>query len=416
MLLTRLRVSPCIALVVFSSSGRVHVSVSPSCSMTMVPGISRESVPFGPFTAMLRPSIVTSTPAGTVMGDLPMRDMVPTSPSPAWSPDVTHDLAADVALARLAVGHEAVGGGQDGDTETTEHSGHGVGVAVHPQARRRDATQAHDRAVTIGGVLHLDGQDVPHPLGGRRGLVPGDVALLLEELSQCDLLLGRGHGHLVVLGRVRVANPGEHVGDRISHHDVDSSPARLRQTGDLAGVGELAQAHTAEAELAVDGTGPATAAAAGVAANLELRLRIGLVDQCFLCHLSRLGSLLLAAVARATVLLLAGLVVGVGALLEGKAERIEQGLAALVVGRGGHDGDVHAPCVIGLVGVDLGEHRLLVEAEGVVATTVPGMGGQAAEVTDPGDRHRDQTVEELPHAVTAQRDLHADRLALAELE
>src|SRR6056297_2315462 len=203
MLLTRLRVSPCIALVVFSSSGRVHVSVSPSCSMTMVPGISRESVPFGPFTAMLRPSIVTSTPAGTVMGDLPMRDMVPTSPSPAWSPDVTHDLAADVALARLAVGHEAVGGGQDGDTEAAENSGHGAGVAIDPQARRRDATQAHDRAITVGRVLHLDRQHVADALGGRCGLETLDVALLAEHFGEGDLLLGRGHAHLVVLGGVR---------------------------------------------------------------------------------------------------------------------------------------------------------------------------------------------------------------------
>src|SRR6056297_1280196 len=195
-----------------------------------------------------------------------------------------------------------------------------------------------------------------------------------------------------------------------------SSPARLRQAGDLAGVGELAQAHTAEAELAVDRTGPAAAAAAGVAANLELRLRVGLVDQCFLCHLSRLSSLLLAAVARATVLLLAGLVLGVGALLEGEAERIEQSLATVVVVRRGDDGDVHATRVIGLVRVDLGEHGLLVEPEGVVAVSVPRVSRQAPEIADTGDRNRDQTVEELPHPVTTQRHLDADGLPLAQLE
>src|SRR6188474_2897624 len=107
----------------------------------MVPGICRSRVPLGPLTEILRPSTVTSTPAGTVMGALPIRDMVS-------SPDVTEDLAADVALARLAVGHEPVGGGQDGDAETTGHAGHGVGVAVDPQARRRDATQTGDRAIT----------------------------------------------------------------------------------------------------------------------------------------------------------------------------------------------------------------------------------------------------------------------------
>jgi hypothetical protein len=66
------------------------------------------------------------------------------------------------------------------------------------------------------------------------------------------------------------------------------SPARLRQARDLAGVGELAQAHTAEAELPEHRAGPAAATAAGVAAHLELGLRGGLVDQCLLCHLDLL--------------------------------------------------------------------------------------------------------------------------------
>src|SRR4051795_13221615 len=50
------------------------------------------------------------------------------------------------------------------------------------------------------------------------------------------------------------------------------SPAALGDTGQLAPVRHLAQADAAEAELAVDGAGPAAALAAGVAADLELRL------------------------------------------------------------------------------------------------------------------------------------------------
>src|SRR5215207_6262930 len=63
-----------------------------------------------------------------------------------------------------------------------------------------------------------------------------------------------------------------------------SSPARLRQTGDLAGVRELAQAHTAEAELAEHRAGTPAATTAGVGADLELRLAGSLVDECFLGH------------------------------------------------------------------------------------------------------------------------------------
>src|SRR5215211_2146871 len=69
---------------------------------------------------------------------------------------------------------------------------------------------------------------------------------------------------------------------------VASSPARLRQTRDLAGVGELSQAHPAEAELAEHRARATAAATAGVGADLELRLRCGLVDQSFLRHLELL--------------------------------------------------------------------------------------------------------------------------------
>src|SRR3954470_18194115 len=53
--------------------------------------------------------------------------------------------------------------------------------------------------------------------------------------------------------------------------DIGRSPARLRHAGDHPVVRELAQADPAQAELAVDGTRAAAAAAAGVLAGLVLR-------------------------------------------------------------------------------------------------------------------------------------------------
>src|SRR3954451_5134847 len=101
---------------------------------------------------------------------------------------------------------------------------------------------------------------------------------------------------------------------------------------------------------------------------------------------------------------------------EGEAELAEQ-LAALVVVRGGGDQrDVHAARPVDLVDVDLAEHRLLVQAERVVAVAVELLGVQTAEVTDTGQGQRQQPVQELPHPVTAEGDLRADRHALAQLE
>src|SRR3954467_2074319 len=103
-------------------------------------------------------------------------------------------------------------------------------------------------------------------------------------------------------------------------------------------------------------------------------------------------------------------------LLEGEAEVTKERAALSVVGRRGHHGDVHTPGAVDLVLVDLVEHDLLRETEGVVATAVELLGGQAAEVADARQRKRQGAVQELPHAVATERDVGTDRLALTQLE
>src|SRR5687768_14463705 len=185
MLLINDRVRPCNARFSRSSSGRVTLSV-PSWFVTeIVAAIVRLRVPLGPFTVMFCPepvgTIVMSTPVGTVMGACPIRDIAVTSP------DVAEDFAADFALARFAVGHESLRGGQDGNAEAPEHARHIAGLAVHTETGRRDAAQARDRAIPVRAVLHLDRQDVAHALGRGGHFVALDVALLLEDLGECDL-------------------------------------------------------------------------------------------------------------------------------------------------------------------------------------------------------------------------------------
>src|SRR5919204_2987898 len=60
-------------------------------------------------------------------------------------------------------------------------------------------------------------------------------------------------------------------------------PAGLGHAWQLAGVGELAHADPAEAELAQHGPRPAAALAARVGPHLELGGALGLGDQCLLC-------------------------------------------------------------------------------------------------------------------------------------
>src|SRR6266540_5372049 len=71
-------------------------------------------------------------------------------------PDLTEDLAADVTLARLPVGHEALVGGQDRDAHASEHTRELVGARVHAQAGLRHAPDPRDRALPVRRVLQDD--------------------------------------------------------------------------------------------------------------------------------------------------------------------------------------------------------------------------------------------------------------------
>src|SRR5579875_1808477 len=103
MLAIRVRVRPCSSRCGPRSVGRVTVIVSPSCVTVMSRLTRSDSSPLGPLTVTRPGSIAIDTPAGTLMGCLPMRDM-------AFSglPDPRHDLATDARLAGLVAGHDAL--------------------------------------------------------------------------------------------------------------------------------------------------------------------------------------------------------------------------------------------------------------------------------------------------------------------
>src|SRR5690554_5477409 len=111
MLASRVRVRPCRARDSRSSSGRATLRAPSSCSTVMGAGTECSRDPLGPFTVTSAPLMVTSTPAGTGTGSLPIRDI---GVSPFRLPDVGEDFAAHTLVLRLTVSQEAGGGGQDG--------------------------------------------------------------------------------------------------------------------------------------------------------------------------------------------------------------------------------------------------------------------------------------------------------------
>src|SRR5690606_5768770 len=409
----------------------------PSSTLISMPaGLATLRVPFGPLTLMVSGWTLSSTPLARATGFLATRDMVV---SPLGHD--AQDFAADALLARLRVGHDALGGGNDGDAEAVEDLGQRVLAAVLAQARARHALQGLDHRLAL---VVLQG-DLQFGLGaflGDAGV--DDVTLALEDVGDRDLGLGGRHLHRRLADRGRILDADQHVGDGISHARglspmsvVGGFPAGLAQAGPVAAHGRFAQLVAAQAELAVHaaraaghGAAVALAAGRGVARQLlqlhrgfHLLLVAGVVAADDLLQRLALGRVLV------RQLLALGLAVDHGGLghrlcplvracliTEREAEGLEQGLGFLVGAGGGGDRDVHAAQRVDLVEVDLREDDLFLHAHVVVAAAVERAAGDAAEVADARQRHVDQAVEELVHLRAAQGDLAADRPAVADLE
>src|SRR5262245_32136661 len=209
------RVSPCSARSSPRSVGRRTTIEPSSCSICIRCGTTWVSSPSGPLTWTRPGEMATLTVAGISMGCLPMRLMT--------SPDEADDLAADPALLCVAGGHEAARGGQDRGAEAAEHARQAVLARVDAASRLGNALEVAEHALAVAAVLQLDDERVEALAALDVEVL--DVALVLEQAR--DLLLHAGGRHLrrLVHRLVGVADPGQHVGDRVGLHL--SSPYQL---------------------------------------------------------------------------------------------------------------------------------------------------------------------------------------------
>src|SRR5262249_41052382 len=140
MFATSVLVSPCSARSSPRSVGRVTVITPSFCSIVIRDGTSCASSPSGPLTWTRPGEIATDTPAGSSMGDLPIRLI--------RLPDEANDLAADAALLRGPAGHHAARSGQDRGSHAAEHARHPVLARVDAPARLGDPLQVGDHALS----------------------------------------------------------------------------------------------------------------------------------------------------------------------------------------------------------------------------------------------------------------------------
>src|SRR5579862_7300415 len=93
---------------------------------------------------------------------------------------------------------------------------------------------------------------------------------------------------------------------------------------------------------------------------------------------------------------------------EWHSETREELLGFLVRPGRGHERDVHALHAVDAVEVDLREHDLLLETQGVVAGAVERTRARTPEVANARQSQRHETIHELPHPLAAKGHLHAD--------
>src|SRR5207247_7337475 len=125
-------------------------------------------------------------------------------------------------------------------------------------------------------------------------------------------------------------------------------PAGLAHAGDFAAEGELPEADATQLELAQRAATATAALAAVVAAHLELRRSLDLLDPALLRHAISSGHR------------------DRGLAPERHAQFLEQRQRGVVAPGAGHEGDVHPVDALDFVVVDLGEDHLLLEADRVV--------------------------------------------------
>src|ERR1700751_438668 len=403
------RARPCSARC--SSLSRIAVSTPSFCSKRICRGTSTLSLPLGPCSSTLPPAVLIFTPAGTGMGLRPIRDMccvflpsislLPRStgaqqaaPLETQLPDLAKNLAADIGLARGAAGHQAFRRGQDADAEPADDRRDFLGPQVVALARARNALHAGDHAAAVRGVLEKDTQSLAR-LALLDQFVGRDVTLFLKNTGNLGFELRNRDVHALVLGGRGVANSGQKIGNGIRLHNFPISllPARFHDSRDLSLESHAAETNAAHLELADIAAGAATDTAAIAHANLELGLLQGLGDFCGACHLL-CGSF----------------------FAQGKTKALEQFASYFVVLRGGGKSDVHALDLVHARIVNFREHQLVLQAQGVIAAAIEGVGRQSAEVAHARQHHIAEPVEKFVHFLATQRDRAADGHAFADLE
>ncbi|CDN41025.1 Putative uncharacterized protein [Paenibacillus sp. P22] len=141
-------------------------------------------------------------------------------------PDVADDFAASFALTCFFVGHNSLGCGDNRDSETAEYARNLVGFRVNAQAGLTDTFQTSNDTLVVGAVFQ---ENTDHPLLAVLDIFSvTNEALALENISDLLLDFRSGHFNGFMTNKIRVADTGKHICDRIRHNHSCVPPSRLK--------------------------------------------------------------------------------------------------------------------------------------------------------------------------------------------
>ena len=124
-----------------------------------------------------------------------------------------------MGLAGLLVGHDALGRGHDGSTQAAQDAGQLIGTGIDAQTGLGHPAQAAEDLLLAGIVLQGDADHALRAVVDQLEVL--DIALFQQDLRDGLFHVGRGDIHGVMLGVVRVADPGQHIRNGIG--DVHES-------------------------------------------------------------------------------------------------------------------------------------------------------------------------------------------------
>src|SRR5262245_16455941 len=186
----------------------------PSTLAATSPCSTSESAPLGPFTLTVCPSTLAVTPDGIATGFFPTRDMAIRSVA-RRSEHRAEDFSAHVVVARVVIGHDALGRGEDRNAQSIVHPRQRLHRGIDPPSRLRHPRDLADdrRAVEIF-QLDLELLAAVRMLDRR---VAADEALGLEHVEDADAQPRGRHRHLGLVAHLRVMDTRDHVAERIVH-------------------------------------------------------------------------------------------------------------------------------------------------------------------------------------------------------